>query len=136
MWTITSSALRAAIDPLSVEPGYAWLWHCGCAWALSRDHIARRRSTLPFALSSIALVLTTFGMISAERRLAAGKKVQAVSPRAFGSFTKAAAVFALGMIVLAFGYQIHFALESRARPASLARSPSRRLISRKAFKGS
>lgn len=67
---------------------------------------------LPFALSSIALVLTTFGMISAERRLAAGKKVQAVSPRAFGSFTKAAAVFALGMIVLAFGYQIHFALES------------------------
>jgi len=72
-------------------------------------------------------VLTTVGMISAERRLAHAPQpaAEAVPVRAFGTLTAPAVVFALAMIVLALGYQIHFALESAplflrfAKPADL-----------------
>ena len=68
---------------------------------------------IPFAVASIVLVLTTLGMIKAERMLASAPETKpAAAPAAFGTMTTRASVFALGMIVLALGYQIHFALES------------------------
>ena len=69
---------------------------------------------IPFAPASIVLILVTFGMITAERRLAAEAQTQPKSPpvRSFGTMTKPAVVFALGMIALALGYQMHFALDS------------------------
>ena len=81
---------------------------------------------IPFAAASTVLVLTTLGMISAEKRLAgASAKPVNVPPRAFGTFTAPAAMFAISMIALALGYQVHFAIDSSplflrfAKPADL-----------------
>jgi hypothetical protein len=70
---------------------------------------------VPFATASIVLVLTTLGMIWAERMLAKAPHPKPASPpvRSFGTMTTPAIVFALGMIVLALGYQMHFALDSK-----------------------
>ena len=125
VWTITSSALRA--PPLMLLGKYAAkpqipflaalaLLGTGIAGAIApylaialRDVDPRR----PFAVASIVLVLTTLGMIKAERMLASAPETKpAAAPAAFGTMTTRASVFALGMIVLALGYQIHFALES------------------------
>jgi MFS family permease len=124
VWTITSSALRA--PPLMLLGKYAAkpqipflaslaLLGTGIAGAIApylsvvlRDADPR----IPFAVASIVLMLTTLGMIRAERMLATAPEKPAEAPVAFGTMTTPAIVFALGMIVLALGYQIHFALES------------------------
>jgi MFS family permease len=64
----------------------------------------------PFALASLAVILATLGMVAAERRL----KPEAPKPQApaFGRLDARAALFAIALIVLALGYQVHFALES------------------------
>jgi MFS family permease len=122
VWTVTSSALRA--PPLMLLGKYAAkpqipflaslaLLGTGIAGAVGPYlSIALRDADprIPFAVASIVLVLTTLGMIRAERLLAAEKPAD--PPAAFGTMTTPAIVFALGMIVLALGYQIHFALES------------------------
>lgn len=138
VWTITSSALRAPplmlLGKYAAKPSIPYLSSLamlgyGIAGALGPYLAIALRDVdprWPFALASIVLVLTTLGMVSAERRLTQSQTLEpARKVRAFGSFTKAAAVFALGMIVLALGYQIHFALESAplflrfAKPADL-----------------
>ena len=126
VWTVTSSALRA--PPLMLLGKYARkptipylsalaLLGTGIAGAagpylsiMLRDIDPR----IPFALASIVLILVTFGMITAERRLAAEAQLQSKSTpaRSFGTMTKPAIVFALGMIALALGYQMHFAIDS------------------------
>src|SRR5690349_12366789 len=126
VWTVTSSALRA--PPLMLLGKYARkpaipflsalaLLGTGIAGALGpylsitlRDIDPR----IPFALASIVLILVTLGMITAERRLAAETQVHSknLPVRSFGAMTKPAIVFALGMITLALGYQIHFAIDS------------------------
>jgi MFS family permease len=128
IWTVTSSALRApplmllgkyaAKPALPYLSGLAMLGY-GMAGAVSPYLAVTLRNAdprLPFALASIVLVLTALGMIAAERKLAAQPKPEtepeAAPARAFGTLTAPAIVFALGMIVLALGYQIHFALES------------------------
>ncbi|MGB9041870.1 MAG: hypothetical protein WCC81_05310 [Pseudolabrys sp.] len=67
---------------------------------------------IPFALASIVLMLVTLGMITAERRLAAAPRPASPPVRSFGTMTTPAIVFALGMITLALGYQMHFAIDS------------------------
>ena len=138
VWTITSSALRAPplmlLGKYAAKPSIPYLSSLamlgyGIAGALGPYLAIALRDVdprWPFTLASIVLVLTTLGMISAERRLTQSQTLEpARKVRAFGSFTEAAAVFALGMIVLALGYQIHFALESAplflrfAKPADL-----------------
>jgi MFS family permease len=138
IWTITSSALRAPplmlLGKYAAKPSIPYLSSLamlgyGIAGALAPYLAISLRNIdprWPFAIASIVLVLTTLGMISAERRLAQSQTREPDrKARAFGSFTVAAAVFALGMIVLALGYQIHFALESAplflrfAQPADL-----------------
>jgi len=126
VWTVTSSALRA--PPLMLLGKYAAkpeipllasiaLLGYGIAGALGRYLSLALRDVdprIPFAVASIVLVLTTLGMISAERRLTSAPTPTPASPppRAFGTLTTPAIVFALGMIMLALGYQIHFSLES------------------------
>ena len=134
LWTVTSSALRA--PPLMLLGKYAAkpaipllsslaMLGYGLAGAVSpylgvvlRDIDPR----WPFALSSIALVLTTLGMITAERRLAAAREPEP-PVRAFGTFSASAAAFALAMIVLALGYQLHFALQSAPLYLRFAKAP-------------
>ena len=69
---------------------------------------------IPFAVASIVLMLVTLGMITAERRLAAESHAAPKNPpvRSFGTMTSPAIVFALGMVTLALGYQMHFAIDS------------------------
>jgi hypothetical protein len=125
VWTVTSSALRA--PPLMLLGKYAAKPHIpllaslallgtGIAGAVA-PYLAITLGDvdprIPFAAASIVLVLTTLGMIRAERMLASAPEAKpAAAPAAFGSMTNQAIVFALGLIVLALGYQIHFALES------------------------
>jgi MFS family permease len=126
VWTITSSALRA--PPLMLLGKYARkpaipflsalaMLGYGIAGALGPYLTIALRDAdprIPFAVSSIVLMLTALGMISAERRLAASPApdTKAAPARAFGLTSKPAIVFALGMIALALGYQMHFALDS------------------------
>lgn len=138
VWTITSSALRAPplmlLGKYAAKPSIPYLSSLamlgyGIAGALGPYLAIALRDVdprWPFALASVVLILTTLGMISAESRLS---QPRAAEPdreaHAFGSFTAPAAIFALGMIVLALGYRIHFALESAqlflrfAKPAEL-----------------
>ncbi len=124
VWTITSSALRA--PPLMLLGKYAAkpsipflaslaLLGTGIAGAVAPYLAITLRNVdprIPFAVASIVLVLTTLGMISAERKLASVPKPASPPVSAFGTMTTPAIVFTLGMIVLALGYQIHFALDS------------------------
>jgi MFS family permease len=137
VWTVTSSALRA--PPLMLLGKYARkpaipflsalaMLGTGIAGALGpylavalRDVDAR----IPFAAASIVLMLTTLGMITAERRLAASPPPAATAApvRSFGTMTKPAIVFALGMIALALGYQMHFALNSAPLYLKFTKAP-------------
>ena len=139
VWTVTSSALRAPplmlLGKYAAKPSIPFLSSLamlgtGIAGALAPYLAVTLRDVdpqIPFAVASIVLVLTTLGMISAERMLASAPQVApSTSPvRAFGTLTAPAIVFALGMIVLALGYQMHFALDSApmylrfAKPADL-----------------
>ncbi len=124
VWTVTSSALRS--PPLMLLGKYAAkpsipflaslaLLGTGIAGAVAPYLAITLRDVdprIPFAVASIVLVLTTLGMISAERKLASVPKPASPPVGSFGTMTKPAIVFALGMIVLALGYQIHFALDS------------------------
>jgi len=124
VWTITSSALRAPplmlLGKYAAKPAIPYLSALamlgyGIAGALAPYLAITLREVdprLPFALASIVLVLTSLGMMSAEQRVAQTQVETPSGARPFGSFTTAAAVFALAMIVLALGYQVHFALES------------------------
>lgn len=139
VWTVTSSALRAPplmlLGKYAAKPSIPFLSSLamlgyGIAGALAPYLAVTLRNVdprIPFAVASVVLALTTLGMISAERMLASAPQPSPPSPpvRAFGTLTTQATVFALGMIVLALGYQIHFALESAplflrfAKPAEL-----------------
>ena len=126
IWAITSSALRAPplmlLGRYSRKPAIPFLSALamlgyGIAGALGPYLTTALRDTdprLPFAIASIVLVLTTLGMISAERRLAQAPQPKPTSQpvRSFGTMTTPAIVFTLGVIVLALGYQLHFAIDS------------------------
>jgi len=124
LWTTTSSALRAPpltlLGKYAARPAHASLAGIallgyGFAGALA-PYLAlllrERDPRLPFTLASLSLALATLGMIAAERDL---KAKETAPPRTvFGGLDRRAASFALGVLVLAAGYQIHFALQSAA----------------------
>jgi MFS family permease len=125
VWTVTSSALRA--PPLMLLGKYARkpaipflsalaMLGYGVAGAVGPYLTITLRDVdprIPFAAASGVLMLTTLGMITAERCLAASPHPAPIAPvRAFGTMTKPAIVFVLGMVTLALGYQMHFALDS------------------------
>jgi hypothetical protein len=126
LWTVTSSALRAPpimlLGKYAAKPALPYLASLamlgfGIAGAVAPFLALTLRTIdprIPFALASTVLVLATFGLIAAERALRQDpSRPPAQAPRAFGAFSRQAMIFALAMTVLAIGYQVHFALESR-----------------------
>jgi hypothetical protein len=124
IWAITSSALRA--PPLLLLGKYAArpkipllaalaMLGYGLAGALSpylgvvlRDIDAR----LPFVMSSAVLFVTTFALSRVERDLAdeaVPARRPAAPPKAFGTVP---IIFVAAMVLLALGYQLHFAINS------------------------
>jgi len=126
VWTVTSSALRA--PPLMLLGKYARkpsipylsalaMLGTGIAGAMGPYLTTALRDIdprIPFAVASVVLMLVTLGMIKAERMLAEAPHRSPTKPpvRSFGSMTRPAIAFALVMITLALGYQIHFAIDS------------------------
>jgi MFS family permease len=123
VWAITSSALRA--PPLTLLGKYrarpqvpflaalAMLGY-GIAGAISpylgvvlREHDAR----LPFVISTIVLLLTALGLSRIEHDVARGSAppTTAEAAKRLGLVPIA---FIVAMVVLALGYQLHFALNS------------------------
>jgi len=124
IWAITSSALRA--PPLLLLGKYAArpkipflaalaMLGYGLAGAVSpylgvmlRDIDAR----LPLVMSSVVLLITTFALSRVERDLAddaVPTRRPAAPPKAFGTVP---IIFIAAMVLLALGYQLHFAINS------------------------
>ena len=123
VWAITSSALRA--PPLLLLGKYAArpripflaalaMLGYGLAGAISpylgvvlRDIDAR----LPFVISSAVILITTFALSRVERDLAddAVRAKPRSQPKAFGTVP---IIFIAAMVLLALGYQLHFAINS------------------------
>ncbi|MBI1204837.1 MAG: MFS transporter [Rhodopseudomonas sp.] len=129
IWTITTSALRAPpmmmLGKHAARPAIPYLTSLallgyGLAGAASPYLAATLRQAdprLPFALASLVLVLAASGLIRAERRLASQPNTDTPSTapapvRTVGPTRPPTLWFALAMIALALGYQIHFSLES------------------------
>ena len=124
VWTATSSALRAppimllgkyaarpSLPLLSaiVTVGYGVASALAPYLALTLRGIDPR---IPFVLSSVALVLATFALAYVERRIAS-QRLAAPPPVPVTSRISAARVtFAIAMVVLALGYQLHFAVNT------------------------
>src|SRR5262249_22909875 len=123
IWAITSSALRAPplilLAKLRAQPQVPFLAALvllgyGIAGAVSpylgvvlRDVDPR----LPFVISSVVLLITTLALSRVERDVAAAASAEkpAAPARPFGTM---AAIFIAATIVVALGYQLHFAINS------------------------
>jgi hypothetical protein len=123
IWSITSSALRAPplllLGKYSAKPSIPFLSTLamlgyGLAGAVSpylgvvlRDVDAR----IPFVISSVVLLITTLALSKVERDLAeeAPRTKPAAPAKPFGTMP---IIFIVAMILLALGYQLHFAINS------------------------
>ena len=134
IWAITSSALRAPplvlLGKYRARPEIPFLSALvmlgyGVAGAVSpylgvvlRDVDAR----LPFVISSVVLLITTLALSRVERAVADEAAKPAMPARPFGTLP---VVFIAAMVILALGYQLHFAINSApfylrfAKPAEL-----------------
>jgi MFS family permease len=138
-WAVTSSALRAPplmlLGKYCAKPAHPYLSALamlgyGIAGALAPYLAITLRDIdprWPFLLSSVSVAVTAVGLIAVERMLARqpapAKPAPSGAPR--GSLAAPALIFALAMVVLALGYQLHFAINSSplflrfAKPADL-----------------
>jgi hypothetical protein len=123
IWAITSSALRAPplilLGKLRARPEVPFLAALvmlgyGIAGAVSpylgvvlRDVDPR----LPFVISSAVLLITTLGLSRVERDAAAIASSEK-PPTPPQPFDMIAAIFIAAMIIVALGYQLHFAINS------------------------
>jgi hypothetical protein len=123
IWSITSSALRA--PPLLLLGKYAArpripflsalaMLGYGLAGAVSPYLGAVLRDVdphLPFVISSVVLLITTFALSRIERDLAkaAVPATPVAPPKPFGT---APVIFIAAMLLLALGYQLHFSINS------------------------
>jgi MFS family permease len=124
LWTVTSSALRAPplmlIGKYAAKPAIPWLTSLtmlgyGIAGAVSPYLAVTLRGIdprLPFVLASIAVALTALGLGWAERNLASKAPNPAPAPQRAPPIDANAAIFALIVIVVALGYQLHFSINS------------------------
>ncbi len=125
-WAITSSALRAPpimlLGKYCAQPTHPYLSALamlgyGLAGAVAPYLAIALRGVdprLPFLLASLAVALTAFGLTAVERMVARAPALAkpAGPARAFGSPATASVIFAAAMVVLALGYQMHFAINS------------------------
>ena len=123
LWVITSSALRAPplvlLGKYAAEPAVPWLsalslFGLGLAGAVSPYLTIALREVdprLPFVIASLGLAFATFGIMWAERTLAAASPAAAIghAPRKPAASTT---WFLLALLLVALGFQIHFSLNS------------------------
>jgi Major Facilitator Superfamily len=122
VWAITSSALRA--PPLTLlgkyraKPRIPFLSALvmlgyGVAGAVSPYLgvvLLKHDARLPFVISSVVLLVTALGLSRLERSVAAEVATRPVKPaKPFGTIP---VIFIAAMIILALGYQLHFAINS------------------------
>jgi hypothetical protein len=126
IWTATSSALRA--PPLvlfskhAAAPALPWMnaliltgLAIGGAIAPYLGVVLKNLDPrLPFAISSLTLLLATGGLIWVERLLA-GRPAAPPSAPARAGLTPGAWVLLGGCLLLALGFQIHFSLNSASQ---------------------
>ena len=126
IWTVTSSALRAPpimlLGKYAAKPALPYLSSltmlgyglAGAAAPYLALILREEDPRIPFILSSVVLLLATLGLAHVERSLAkqkpSGIAPAPTKPSAPVSTTRV--VFAITMVVLALGYQIHFALNT------------------------
>jgi len=123
IWSITSSALRAPplllLGKYSARPNIPFLSALvllgyGLAGAVSPYLgvvLTRIDARLPFVISSVVLLLTTLALSRVERDLAedAAPARAVAPPKPFGTVP---VIFIAAMVLLALGYQLHFAINS------------------------
>lgn len=136
LWAVSSSALRAPplmlLGKYAAQPQVPWLsalslFGLGVAGAIGpyltialRDMDPR----LPFALSSVALALTTAGIIWAERALAGSATAPVETPKATPPKPAQPMFWFFFAVLLAgLGFQIHFALNSAPLYLRYAKAP-------------
>lgn len=125
IWAMTSSALRA--PPLVLlgkyvpAPSVPWLstlmlFGMGLAGAVAPYLTIGLRGVdprLPFALSSVALIVAVSGMLWAEKQLARGARdEEAPTASPTRPMSAAVVVFFGAVALLGLGFQVHFALNS------------------------
>lgn len=124
VWAATSSALRAPpwvlLSKYAATPSLPWmnalvltgLAMAGAIAPYLGVALKNLDARLPFALSSLVLLMATVGLVRAERQLA----VQAATPtRPSMPVSKLLAggwLFLIGCLLLAQGFQTHFSLNS------------------------
>ena len=132
LWAASSSALRAPpftlLGKYAPPPSVPWLsalslFGLGVAGAISpyltivlRDLDPR----IPFAASSLALALTTAGIIWGERTLAKGAPA-AVTAATAPKPNAPVVGFFIAVLLLGLGFQIHFSLNSAGQYLKLAK---------------
>lgn len=124
IWTATSSALRApplmllgkhaarpAVPLLSslAMLGYGLAGAAAPYLALTLRDIDPR---WPFLIASVAVVLATLSLSYVERTLTKQAPEAAPAPEAAAKREVPPLLFAVGMVVLALGYQMHFAVNT------------------------
>jgi hypothetical protein len=124
IWTATSSALRApplmllgkhaarpAVPLLSslAMLGYGLAGAAAPYLALTLRDIDPR---WPFLIASVAVVLATLSLSYVERTLTEQAPEAAPAPEAAAQREVPPLLFAVGMVVLALGYQMHFAVNT------------------------
>jgi len=122
VWTVTSSALRAPpwvlLDRHAAAPSVPWMsalmltglavgGAVGPYLGVAMKNVDPR---LPFAVSSLVLLAATAGLIWVERALAG--RARPAAPNVQPGVQARAWLFALGCLLLALGFQVHFPLNS------------------------
>jgi len=136
VWTVTSSALRAPpwvlLDRHAAAPSVPWmnaLMLTGLAvggavspyLGVTLKNVDPR---LPFAVSSLALLAATAGLIWVERALSKQPARPAPPVGAPLRLMPGSWLFAAGCLLLALGFQVHFSMNSAGQYLRLA-SPDR-----------
>lgn len=123
-WSATSSALRAPalvlIGRHAAPPQRPWLaalylLGLGIAGALAPYLGSALRNVdprIPFALSTLAVVALTFAFAAAERRGTAPPSEATAQQGAPAPSAARAAAFAAAIALFAFGFQVHFSVNS------------------------
>lgn len=120
VWSATSSALRAPpfmlIGRHAVEPRKPWLaglylLGLGVAAALAPylgSALKGIDPRIPFAMATAAVVVMTFALVAAERRLGTPKPASAPTRMPASRL----AAFAFAVALFAVGFQVHFSVNS------------------------
>lgn len=138
-WAVTSSALRVPpwvlLSRYAAKPAMPWLSALTLSGMAISGAVSPYLGTvltgvdprLPFAISALTLLATTAGLIRVERLVALHESDPAPRPSAAAARDRdpTPVMFFVGCAVLAFGFQIHFFLNSSgqylrfAKPADL-----------------